>query len=150
MGELTEVCFICIAPPTPQGALWWYRQGSNLHLTPRRRVLPIELRYRRFRADVGIGPYEGSTGVRRKYGLSLRHGLRRATSLVRGRHKARGAVPARTARGTPGRFQSLVRRSLSYGRAYGLKGGSYAEQRREVRPPHDDYAIHVNNLFQVF
>lgn len=77
--------------PGIEPGLWWYRQGSNLHFTPRRRVLPIELRYRRFRADVGIGPYEGSTGVLRKSGLSLRRGLRRATSLVRGRRKRRTA-----------------------------------------------------------
>lgn len=42
------------------------------------------------------------------------------------------------------------RRSLSYGRAYGLKGGSYAEQRREVRPPHDDYATRDNKHLKKF
>lgn len=33
-GDLTERCFTCKAPPTAQGALWGYRQGSNLHLLP--------------------------------------------------------------------------------------------------------------------
>ena len=48
------VSFTCIAPPTPQGALWCRRQDLNLRLPPRAKVaLSIELRLHiaAFRAD---------------------------------------------------------------------------------------------------
>ena len=119
----------------------------------RRGALPIELRYRVVSGCRGRQPlrrvYRGAAEVRSlpPSRLAPRHLPRQREAKM-----AHGAVPARTARGTPGVIcQPQHRRSLSYGRAYGLKGGSYAEQMRgRCRPPHDDCSAHVNNLFEIF
>ena len=127
LSRLSEVFLTCIAPPTPQGALWWYRQGSNLRrltLPGTPGALPTELRYR-----VGVLLPRGADRVVRPYKGKSGPNCAGDTGAIA------VACPA----------QPFLRKGLSLERRFlcGTEEGRY-------RPPHDDYAIRVNNLFKLF